>query len=78
MLNQLRKNNLFKKQAFKINIKKNIPHGSGLGGASSNAADLLNHFNSKMKSKLSKDKIKKIANQIGLTFQLTLKEKILI
>ena len=41
----LRKRNFFQKQAFKIIIKKNIPHGSGLGSGSSNAASLLNFFN---------------------------------
>ena len=40
----LRKRNFFKKQAFRINIQKNIPHGSGLGGGSSNAANLLNQL----------------------------------
>ena len=52
VLKLLRKKNFFKKQAFKINIQKNIPHGSGLGGGSSNAADLLNFFNKKMKLKI--------------------------
>ena len=45
ILNLLRKTNLLENQAFKINIQKNIPHGSGLGGGSSNAAVLLNFFN---------------------------------
>ena len=45
VLNLLRKNNFLLNQSFKINIQKNIPHGSGLGGASSNAAVLLNYFN---------------------------------
>ena len=47
LLKILRKNKLLKNQSFKINIKKNIPHGSGLGGASSNASNLLNYFNKK-------------------------------
>ena len=44
ILNLLRRAKLLGNQAFKINIQKNIPHGSGLGGGSSNAADLLNYL----------------------------------
>ena len=54
VLNLLRSNKLLTNQAFKINVQKNIPHGSGLGGGSSNAANLLKYLNSKMKLKLSK------------------------
>ena len=32
VLNLLRKNNFLKNKKFFINVKKNIPHGSGLGG----------------------------------------------
>ena len=71
----LRKRKLFKKQAFKINIEKNIPHGSGLGGGSSNAADVLNFFNSKMLLKLNKKEISKIANQIGFDTPISLEKK---
>ena len=42
VLSLLRKKQLIKNETFKISIQKNIPHGSGLGGASSNAASLLN------------------------------------
>ena len=45
LLKLLRKKNFLKNQAFKICVKKNIPHGSGLGGGSSNAATLLNFLN---------------------------------
>ena len=64
VLNLLRSAQLIENQAFKINIQKNIPHGSGLGGGSSNAAYLLNFFNSKMRLKLSKNKMEKLAGQI--------------
>ena len=75
VLNLLRNKKLLEKQAFKINIKKNIPHGSGLGGGSSNAADLLNYFNLKMKLKLNKNKIKKLASQIGSDVPVNLERK---
>jgi len=75
LLSLLRKNNYLKEEKFKINIKKNIPHGSGLGGGSSNAADLLNYFNLSMKLELSQKNIKKIANKIGSDVPLALKRK---
>jgi len=71
----LRKNNFIKKQAFKINIQKNIPHGSGLGSGSSNAANLLNFFNLKINLKLNKNKINKIARQIGFDVPINLAKK---
>jgi len=40
---------VIKKNNFRINVQKNIPHGSGLGGGSSNAANLINFLNLKMK-----------------------------
>ena len=55
VLNLLRKKNLLENQSFKINIKKNIPHGSGLGGGSSNAASLMNFLASKRLIKINKD-----------------------
>ena len=75
VLNLLRNKKLLENQAFKINIKKNIPHGSGLGGGSSNAADLLNYCNLKMKLKLNKNKIKKLASQIGSDVPVNLEKK---
>jgi len=75
VLCQLRKKNFLQKQAFKIDIQKNIPHGSGLGGGSSNAADVLNFFNSKMCLKLNKDEINKIAYQIGFDTPVSLEKK---
>ena len=75
ILNLLRRTKLIKNQAFKINIEKNIPHGSGLGGGSSNAANLLNYFDSKMRLKLSKDKIKKLAAKIGFDVPINLEKR---
>ena len=71
----LRRNQLIENQAFKINVQKNIPHGSGLGGGSSNAAYLLNYFNSKMRLKLNKNKIKKLASQIGFDVPINLEKQ---
>ena len=72
-LNLLRKNKLLKNQYFKINIRKNIPHGSGLGGGSSNAAALLNYFKTKIKLALGEKKMKQIASQIGFDVPINLK-----
>ena len=74
-LNLLRDIELLGQESYKININKNIPHGSGLGGGSSNAAVLLNYFNSRAKYKLSKKKIKKIAAQIGFDVPINLEKK---
>jgi len=74
-LDLLRKKNFFKKQMFKINIEKNIPQGSGLGGGSGNAANLLNFFISRMNLKLTNRQIVKIANQIGSDVSVYLEKK---
>ena len=75
LLYLLRKKGFFRNKKFKINIKKNVPHGSGLGGGSSNAANLLNFFNSKMKLKLNKNKLYKIANEVGFDVPIGLEKK---
>ena len=75
VLNLLKRTKLIKNQTFQINIKKNIPHGSGLGGGSSNAASLLNYFNLKMKLKLNKNKIKKLASEIGFDVPINLERR---
>jgi len=71
----LRKRHFLQKQCFKINIQKNIPHGSGLGGGSSNAASLLKFINSNMRLKLNKLIMYKIANQVGFDTSLILEKK---
>ena len=72
VLNLLRKNQLIENQTFKIKVIKNTPHGSGLGGGSSNAANLLNFFNSKMKLKLNKKELVRLARQIGFDVPVNL------
>ena len=71
MLGLIRKKKLIKNQFFKINIQKNIPHGSGLGGGSSNAANLLNYLNLKTNRK----KKLKIASQVGSDVPVCLQRK---
>ena len=75
VLNLLRNKKLLKNQTFKIKIEKNIPHGSGLGGGSSNAAYLLNYLNYKLKLKLSNKKKENLARQIGFDVPVSLEKK---
>ena len=75
VLSLLRKRKFFARQAFMIKIQKNIPHGAGLGSGSSNAADLLNFFNSKMNLRLNKGEINKMASSIGFDVPITLEKK---
>ncbi len=75
VLQILRKKKLIKNQSFKINIKKNIPHGSGLGGASSNASYLLNYFNNKMQLKLRKNEMINMAKKIGSDVPICLEKR---
>ena len=75
VLTLLRKQNFIKNQSFKINIQKNIPHGSGLGGGSSNASNLLHYFNHKMKLKLKKKKMTNLAKKIGSDVPIVLERK---
>ncbi len=74
-LHLLRKKNLLKNFFFRINVQKNIPHGSGLGGGSSNAANLINFLNLKMKLKLNKSEKSKIARKIGFDVPINLEKK---
>ena len=75
LLSLLRKKNLVKDVAFKIIVKKNIPHGSGLGGGSSNAANLLNYLNRSMKLNLNKKNLIKIGKKIGSDVPVCLEMK---
>tara|TARA_B100000686_G_scaffold338824_1_gene411947 strand:+ start:2492 stop:3355 length:864 start_codon:yes stop_codon:yes gene_type:complete len=71
----LREKGFLKKQYFNIYVKKNIPHGSGLGGGSSNAAVLLNFLSKKMRLKLNKNLLNKIAKKIGFDVPILLEKK---
>jgi 4-diphosphocytidyl-2C-methyl-D-erythritol kinase len=53
------------KQGINVEVTKNIPLASGLGGGSSNAAAVLKYVNDKLNLKLSKDKLMALAFKIG-------------
>ena len=74
-LNLLRNRKFLKNKYFKINVKKNIPHGSGLGGGSSNAAILLKFLKSLINLKIKKKEIYEIASQIGSDVPIALERK---
>ena len=74
-LNLLRHRKFLKNKYFKINVKKNIPHGSGLGGGSSNAAILLKFLKSLINLKIKKKEIYEIASQIGSDVPIALERK---
>ena len=65
VLRFLREKKLIKNKTFKINVKKNIPQGSGLGGGSLNASSLLNFFNKKMQLNLNNNQMNNLAKKIG-------------
>tara|TARA_B100000927_G_scaffold244768_1_gene207206 strand:+ start:4626 stop:5438 length:813 start_codon:yes stop_codon:yes gene_type:complete len=54
-----------KKYGVKINIKKNIPIGSGMGGASSNAASTIMALNKLWELNLGRNKLSTIAKKVG-------------
>tara|TARA_Y100000591_G_C21843555_1_gene707210 strand:- start:7 stop:846 length:840 start_codon:yes stop_codon:yes gene_type:complete len=64
LLSILDKKKLLNKN-YKIQIKKNIPQQSGLGGGSMNAASILGYFIKKKILHLSKKETFKICNKIG-------------
>ncbi len=74
-LDLLRVKNLLGENFFEIEVKKNIPQGSGLGGGSSNAAALLNFFNIKNFLQIKKNEIYKIAKNVGSDVPVCLEYK---
>ena len=75
VLKLFRKKKLLNKKVFKIKINKNIPHGAGLGGGSSNAASLINFFNSQFNLNFNKDQIYKLGNAVGSDVPISLIQK---
>ena len=65
LLSILKKYPKFCNYKFKIKIVKNIPHGSGFGGGSSDVAALLTFFNKILKLDLKKNQIALICKKIG-------------
>ncbi len=61
---------------FDIYIKKNIPIGSGLGGASSNAATVFNFIKRKYKLQISDKESRKLLAKIGKDCPLFLNQKV--
>ena len=53
------------KPAVSIVLKKKIPHGAGLGGGSSDAAEVLLALNQLFATKLSREKLAKLGSTIG-------------
>jgi 4-diphosphocytidyl-2-C-methyl-D-erythritol kinase len=74
-LNLLRANGNLKDKFFEVSIKKNTPHGSGLGAGSANAAYFLNFLNIRYKLNLSKKKLSTLATKIGDDVELCLIRK---
>ena len=60
---------------FDIYIKKNIPIGSGLGGASSNATTVFNFIKRKYKLKISMKESRKLLAKVGKDCPLFLNNK---
>ena len=60
----LEENNI--KEGVEIFLKKNIPIGAGLGGGSSDAAGVLKGLNLLFKSRLSNNKLEKLARKLGM------------
>ena len=74
VLYYLRKNKLLKNKYFKINVTKNIPLGSGLGGGSSNAGSMLKTLNELFDLNLNNHQLLNYCKKLGsdCVFFLTL------
>ncbi len=65
LLDLLKKKKYLKNKKYQINIIKNIPQMSGMGGGSMNAASILRFFIKKKIFLLKKKDVQSICNQIG-------------
>ena len=71
----LDKKKLIGNKKFQINIKKNIPQKSGMGGGSMNASCILKHLIKKKIVILSAKKTNLLANAVGSDVGLGLEKK---
>ena len=74
LLKLLEKKKIINKK-FEINIKKNIPQKSGMGGGSMNAASILSYFMKKRILNISNKKAKDLAYKVGSDVALGLEKK---
>ena len=74
LLKLLEKKKMINKK-FEINIKKNIPQKSGMGGGSMNAASILSYFMKKRILNISNKKAKDLAYKVGSDVVLGLEKK---
>ncbi len=65
LLRILEKKKILKDKKYYIKIKKHIPHKSGLGGGSMNAASILRYFLNKKIIKITDKEIMQISQSIG-------------
>lgn len=63
-------------KGVRIDIKKRIPHGAGLGGGSSNAGIVLRVLINHWKIKISQERLNKIALEIGADVPFFLNPKL--
>ncbi len=75
LMRLLDKKKLIDDKKFQINIKKNIPQMSGMGGGSMNASCILKHLIKKKIVNLSNKKINELANAVGSDVGLGLEKK---
>ena len=75
LLKLLDKRNLLNNQKFEIEIVKNIPQKSGMGGGSMNAASLINFFIKKKILKIKKNELRKLSSLIGSDVILGIKPR---